>query len=562
MNSSISGFSLSSNAKQLSMFLTAISIILFAFSIISFDIENLFINELLNDLGIVQALPWSFWVSISLLTIASAIVWVSRHECKSLPALQICMFITMFWLYPFILGSTLSGTRYIFGLHQLTLYIQRYGHLDFISQWYHNWPAFNIFETVILEVSGFQNVDLLLITSTVVMQFLLVPPLYFFFRQTLGPGNYCWAAIWFMILFNWTAQTYFSPQALGLFLMILLITLTVKSLENHQNSTLSNRIVFIIICAALTITHLFTALAALFITLANLIINRKGFLNVTFLLGIFILVWMIYSATAIFDSKIPAFFERAMKFENMWFWNMSRAYTGSEGHLIVVTTRTWFTVIAGIIALLGLALSWKFRGKSDKAIFYIGIGIVLMIPFQFYEGEFFSRLLFYIIPVLSYFAVKLLGTRSTAAFLFILLIVLIPFGIISLHGNQLIDYVSPNQLSYWDFLEDKTSRGNLALGGIPMAWTIGYADRYISSYDSIRSLGSKWNGILKNRQWLIWNMPNYLGITGYEEEGFRLLTDFPDGARVLREQANDMRTYTLFYNNGEAIGYYDSGNKI
>ena len=109
---------------------------------------------------------------------------------------------------------------------------------------------------------------------------------------------------------------------------------------------------------------------------------------------------------------------------------------GSEGHLMVVNIRVWFTALMGAIALAGLALSRKFKSGADGTVLAIAGGILLMVPFAFYSGEMYSRAYLYILPALAYFGVRLLKTKASALILLVLLLVALPLSIISIHGNQ------------------------------------------------------------------------------------------------------------------------------
>jgi hypothetical protein len=541
------------------MLLTAAAFVLWALSLLQLSRTGL----TLDSMGIIHGLPPTFWAAMGLLTIASALVWVLPREHRALAALQVCLLIFMFWLTPLLLGFTLSGTRYSFGYHTLTQYILRYGRLDPGSQWYHNWPAFNLLDAVIVELSGLKDTDTMLVWAAAPMQFLTLLLLYGFFKYALGPGNVWAAAVWFYVLFNWTAQTYYSPQGLANIILLTLLFLLAMGLV-ERGAGLRLKVLGMLVTVGLTIAHLLTSVAAAFAMGAVELTKRRRYLPTSLIFSaILIAAWLMYRATAYLDSQVPLFVERALRFDQMWFWNVARAQRmGSAGHLAVVAIRIWYTVAAGAIGLGGLALSRRFRHPADGRVLAMTVGVVFILPFQVYQNELFSRLLLYIMPVLAYFAVRLLRTRTTALLLVSLLLVALPFGVIALHGNQMIDNVSPGQRAYWRFLEHKTTRGSLGLGGIPMTWTFGHPDRYVSGFDWIAFYGSRWQERLQTRGWVEWGMPNYLGFTAYENAGFLLWADYPGATSELIAQANQIIEYNLIYNNGEAVGYYDSGVKF
>lgn len=539
------------------MLLTAAALILWSISLLQLSRTGL----AADDMGYIHTLPLSFWAAMVSVTIASAILWVSPRSHNSLLALQLSLFITMLWLTPLFLGRTVTSTRYLFGLHQLTVYIQRYGQLDTLSQWYHNWPAFNLLETAILELTGIKNPEPLLIWAVGPMQFLVALTLYVLFRRALGAGNHCWVAVWFYILFNWTAQTYFGPQGLATVLFLTLIWFLVMGVTEASVRP-SLRLMAILTITGLTITHLLTSLAGIFVVGAMGVIRRRPRLPMLVVLfAVLVAAWMLYEATAFFDSDVPLFVKRALKFDEMWFWNVTRTYLGSEGHQAVVTIRIWYAVAGGLIGLAGLALSRRIRSPRDDAVLVMAVGIVVMVPFQFYGNELFSRGFLFLMPMIAYFAASLLRTRATALLLALLMVVAAPFGIIALHGNALQDDVTPSQRVYWHFLEDKTTHGNLGFGGIPMSWPMGYADRYTGNFDWIRAFASDWKEKWAIRGWVVWGTNNYVGFTKYEDAGFRMLTDYPEGVSELRAKGNEMPDLNLMYDNGEVTAYYHNGEK-
>jgi len=545
--------------RQVSMLLTAASLVLWAISLLQLSQTGL----VADDMGYVHALPLTFWIAIGTLTLASSLLWVSPRPHTGLLALQLSLFVAMFWLTPLFLGKTLTGSRYTFGYDSLTRFIPRYGHLDPVSQWYHNWPAFNLLQTDLQQLGGIDH-DTLIIWATAPIQFLVVLPLCIFFRYTLGPGNHWAPAAWFFVLVNWTAQTYYSPQALGYILLIILFFLLARGLAT-SNAGLPLRLVGLLVIAGLPVTHLLSALTGLFVlgaVEAQEWRKRRSPPILTMMLGFVILAWQLYYSVVFFGNSMPTFFDQAMKFDLMWSRNVSRAQMGSSGHLAVVNIRMWLTVLTGIVALGGLALMRRFRLPRDGTLVIMGLGIGIMLPFQFYGNEFLSRLLMYILPVMAYFTVRLLRTRVTALVLVLALLVAIPFGIVGLHGNAMADTISPNQRAYWHFLEDNTVGGNLGFGGMTMGWTLGEAGRYTAGFDWVAAYGSRWVQRLGNNGWQEPGIANYLAFTGYEDAAFRNLTDFPDGVAKLTAQASEMTELSLIYDNGEVRSFYHDGKNI
>ncbi len=88
-----------------------------------------------DSLGVVRGLPAAYWVGLAVLTVVAALTWRHEQDLRALASIQLCLFVIAFWFTPLLFGNTLTGTRYSFGYHTLTQYIQARGHLDPQSQW-------------------------------------------------------------------------------------------------------------------------------------------------------------------------------------------------------------------------------------------------------------------------------------------------------------------------------------------------------------------------------------------------------------------------------------------
>jgi hypothetical protein len=190
-----------------------------------------------------------------------------------------------------------------------------------------------------------------------------------------------------------------------------------------------------------------------------------------------------------------------------------------------------------------------------------GVAILVVGPIQIYQNELFSRLFLYLSPVLAYFTAKLARDRFAHVLLTLLLLAALPFGVISLHGNQLTDRVSLGQRAYWNFLEQNTESGHIGMGGTPMMWTFGHTGSHADGFDWIAGYGSRWPNRLAARAWVEWGKANYLAFSSYEAAGFEMWTDLPDGVARLTDLANQIPSYQLVYSSGEVVCYYDEGRR-
>ena len=173
--------------------------------------------------GLIQSYPLTYFIALGLLTIASAILWTRRENHNGLLCLQICMFILMVFLPPIIIGANPVSTWWTYGiLFPNSDYIAQTGHFNtslhfdvYSLSTMQNWPGVFFFEATLMKLTGAGTADFMAVYSPLIMQFLILPPLYIFFKNTIKESNHRWAACWFFFLVNWTAQLYFCPQAIG-----------------------------------------------------------------------------------------------------------------------------------------------------------------------------------------------------------------------------------------------------------------------------------------------------------------------------------------------------------
>ncbi len=530
---------------RISLTLTVSALLLWAYSLIHAKLINI------DDWGLYHVLPLTYFIALGCLTIASSILWFLRESHNKLLFFQTCVLITFIWSTPLIIGGTLVGTRYIYASNTLTEYIVRYGHLDPISQWYHNWPGLNLLETVLFQISGFITADKAIVIFPFVIQFILLIPVYFLFRTVIN-GNQVWAAIWLVYYFNWTGQTIYSPQGITYILFLTFIGF----LNCTHNNTVSSRIQHVVYFVALVITHLLTAIASLFIMLTTISFTKekKQGLSILILSTIILITWSTYQTTEFFNNSITSFLEHVFKFDFIQNTSLTSGVKGSIGHQVTALIRVLFTTILGIIGITGSFLSIKRRDLQDRFFVAILAGVVLMLPFGFYQYEFIERIFLFMLPVLAFFGIKFLRTKILGIILIMILIVSIPFSVIAFYGNQAIDNVSINQRAYWNFLRDKTVSGSLLGGGIPPGgWTMGYKDRYLIQFGVLTNMSKEFNIPLTG--WQTNSMPNYLAISNFEQAYLANIQNNTESVSKTNDLLCESHEYNFIYENNEVSAY-------
>ncbi|MDD4877131.1 MAG: hypothetical protein PHQ86_08410 [Dehalococcoidales bacterium] len=440
------------SARRISILLTIVALVLWSYSITQTKLN-------IDFYGLIHSFPVTFFLALGILTIASAILWVSKDNHEKLLFFQVSLLIVSLWLVPLLIGGSQPVAFHVQQkfTENVSPIIQR-GYLSG-GIWYHSWPAMWIEGAALLDVLGLHSSEVMIFLTPCLVQFLFLLPLYVFLRNTFGKGrnNYYWAGIWLFELANWLEQNYFGPQAMALLLILMLLAILSRPLASNDRvgtvnyTTGGDSIGIVLIFACLTVTHVLSSLVALIMIALVYIVNRKSMrLNLFILPAVFIVAWMVYQTTAFFESNIQTYMERAFRLD-LTLWSDifggtsgSRGIAGSESHQVVSTIRIVTSAIFASITLIGMILSRWFKEKtlSDNTVMAIGTGVLLGLISGLYGMEMLQRSWFFFLPVVAYFGMKLLNHKVTTFAFCLLLLVSLPFHFISHYGNEAIDYFS------------------------------------------------------------------------------------------------------------------------
>ncbi len=435
--------------------------------------------------GLIHGFPVTFFVALGILTIASAILWLSRENHGKLLFLQLCLLIVSIWLAPIIVGGAHAFTPSVYGDLGFVEYITREGHLEQQILWQHNWPAAWISWAAAIQVLG-SNVDelaSLIPWIPFVWQLLLFFPVFMFFRNTIGrwQANYCWAAMWLFYLGYWFETQDTGAQAFGVFCVFsILALLTMIPAWNQRTGEFGRRFSAIIIFAVLTITHLLGSLVGLAITAALYVRRGVRSYNLVIIAAVFIAAWSSYGAWSFFEWRLPVFVEQGLRLDVATQRGILNPLFGNESHVAVSIVRLILSGLFAAIALLGALLARKLKSNTyaDVTVLAIavGCGIAAIIVGAGYEHELYQRFFVFLLPAMAYFGVKLLNVRATTVILCIFLLIALPLTFVSRYGNQTIDYLTPGYLAGAYFFRDNTTNGYVT-GDIPIG-QMKYTERY------------------------------------------------------------------------------------
>ena len=446
-------------AKQWSILLTGFAILLWAYSLVQTKLK-------LDGYGLLHSYPVTFFISLGILTIASALLWVSREKVGKLLFLQLFFLIASLWLTSILIGGignsgpTFKASYSEFGNAD---FIVRQAHFNPDISWRLNWPGVYIITAEIVQVLKIGNPDFLLSLLPFLWQLVILLPLYLIFRNILGDDqrNYRWAALWILYLGGWSEVAVLHTQTISnLFVFVLLAILTMKLL--HKNfGLISSTIASVIITASLTITHLMTSVVATVMIFTMSIPKRVIDYGLVIVSFIFISAWLIYGTFTFFAGHLPAFVDKIIRLDVLVSTSVTAREVGDTAHQTVVQARLLFTILFGIIGIAGFLLGRKRKLNADSTMVALGMAILAAAAVMGagYGWETPQRFFFFLMVPVAYFTVKLLQRRAVAVILVIILIVALPFYFVTHYGNQATDYSSPATMVSWHFFDDHTDHG-------------------------------------------------------------------------------------------------------
>ncbi len=519
-------------ARRISILLTIIALCLWSYSITQAEFE-------IGKYGLIHGFPIIFFVALGILTIASAILWVSPSNHSKLLSTQLVFLVASLWLAPLLVGGAQSLYAVAYGDLGYAEYIVREGEIFASDIWQHNWPGNYIFQAIALQFSDQSTEDFadFLPWLPIIWQVLLFFPVFLFFKNTMGTErpNHLWAAMWLFYVANWVGVQNNGAQPFGVFMVFsLLAILTSWSVLKNGVLKFGYRLISVMILGTLAIVHLLASLVGLSVSAALYASKILPSPRLALVAAVLIVAWSMYGSMTYFEYKLPEFFGQGLRIDEAAQTGVTSPLSGNESHAAVSAVRIVTSGIFLALSVLGGLLAWKRKTISPtdtRVIIAIAIGCAFaaIVVGSGYRHELFERFYLFLLPCMAYFGAKLLHARLTTVAFTTLLIIALPLSFISQHGNQEMDYLSDGYLEGVHFFHDNTTHGWVD-GDRPIGWMEGM-ERYwaSSSYE-----GLTWESnelVMKDRRWVYGAYdytPDYICISNHDRAFQTYFNNLPD----------------------------------
>jgi len=452
----------------------------------------------LDGYGLLNSLPWAYYLGLAGLPLASAVEWRRESSRPALVLAYLVAFLVLVWLTPYVLeGTPRFRTSYL-----------SYGYVDPVFRGqglfprlfvYHNWPLFSIGMAALRHAFALSPLTLMAFFPTVIMALYLVPLSALLLMATdrswprrngrwpelsglLGADARWVVGLWLFVVFQWTNQDYFSPQALAfLFYLGLMVVLAHTALRRDGTFTAVSGGATVVLFTLIVATHVLSGLIALFV-IAGLTVTKQLRRPTLLLLCLLVFVaWQAYPAAPFYEFYGHRLLQTVFAAGDFLQTNVSGRISGSGEHLTVSRARVAVTAIAFLLGLFAVAMylwpgprdRWRrprllWQSLSSELRFALAwlLSTVLVGPVSAYGGEMLIRTELFSLPPLAIILAATVTRRRVLAVAAGTITVMAPLHILTHYGNELYDYVSPGELSGFRFIADRLAPAKI-YGGFP-----------------------------------------------------------------------------------------------
>jgi hypothetical protein len=447
----------------------------------------------LDGYGLLHSLPWPYYIGLAGLPLASAVEWRRQPSRPALVLAYVAAFLVLVWLTPYVLeGTPRFRTSYL-----------SYGYVDPVVRGqgllprlfvYHNWPLFSLLMAALQNLTAISPLRLMDFFPTAIMVLYLVPLAVLLlittnrlwpgpdlrWRTLLGTDGRWVAGLWVFVVFQWTNQDYFSPQALAfLFYLGLMAVLVHTALRRDGTFNAVSGGATVILFTLIVATHVLTAVIALFV-IAALTLTRQLRRPTLLLLTLLVFVaWQAYPAAPFYEFYGHRLLQTVFAAGDFLQVNVAGRISGSGAHLTVGRLRVGVTAVVFALGLFAVLSQLDLRARLPRPVAFWQslsqelrfaltwlVATVLVGPMSIYGGEMLIRTELFSLPPLAMIIAATVHRRRVLAAVTATLTIMAPLHILTHYGNELYDYVSPGEIAGFDYIAKHLAPAKI-YGGFP-----------------------------------------------------------------------------------------------
>lgn len=481
---------------------TAIAIALWAGSIGAMDPRRM------DATGLVSIMPPGVLAALVLLTLSFAVAVTRRELVAPLLAVQVGALIVM------LFGVTAlveAQPRFEAAWRHAGIieFITSTGGVDPGIDAYFSWPGFFALAGFMVKAAGYGSAISLLAWAPVFFNLLYVGPVVMIVRAATPDRRIVWLTLWIFFVANWMGQDYFSPQATGFFLYLVIVAILLRwftpaagarlrparlltaprlpwwgpdrdpgaPIEGGPVQRMALMGIVIACFAALVPSHQLTPFAVLAAVAVLVLFGGCTARWLPVLMAVLVGMWIVYMTTVFLKGHIGTLTGSVGKVDTAVSANLSNRIAGDPGHLIVVYSRLALT--GALFGLAGLGFLRRVRrGLPVRAHAALGLAPFPLLILQPYGGEMLVRVALFSLPFTAYFAATALApdgwrlpTVRAPALVAAVCAGLLGLFLFARYGNEKMDFFTDQEVAAVHELYRVAPRGSLMLtASQPLPW--------------------------------------------------------------------------------------------
>jgi hypothetical protein len=444
---------------RVALLLSVISILLWSYFLKNAELY-------IGSYGLANSLNIYYFLSMFCLIISFLLLIICSNY--TILIVDLTYFYLMLYILPFILEKS-AFFPYSYLTYGYTEYILRNSHINADILNYQSWPGLMYLGSFLVILSGLSESHVI-ICFQIFSKILSIILIYLIFSLIFEDKKIRFLGILIYLLGDWTAQSFYTPPALGFLFYLLALYLFLLMLYNRKIKLSSQwSIIILIVIFALIETHMLSSIVSLFSIISILLawkliknIDRiQKFSKLIILFFSTILLWHIYI--------IPNNYSNHLSSSIKYLFNIFGIVSSTENsvfglgleHTNVMHIKFIYTIVFYLIAILGIL--FIVLGRNSKKSDYVSISLMIILSNSIliplivgpYSGEILSRAFNYSAPFLAVFIAANKNEKLFYPIIIGFLIIAPVFFNISAYGNHKFDYVSYEELSgakfYYEF---------------------------------------------------------------------------------------------------------------
>jgi hypothetical protein len=462
----------------------------------------------MTDLGLVSVLPPASYFAFLLLAVAWAVTLAQPRFPTWLAAgLVVVLVLMLYGMAPAAEGvARFSPTWRHLGIVD---FITRNGAVQPSLDAYHNWPGMFAVASFLGTVTGIGDLTTVALWAPVWFNLLFLPPLLLVLSSLTDDRRHVWLGIWLFYLADWIGQDYFSPQALGVLLFLVVISLTVRWLaaaDRREGAPLGRRgpvgrlrwlvdrllargpfraadltagrraslvAVAIVIYGFVVTAHQLTPFFVVACFAALVILRRVPWTGLPILMMVMIASWVSFMAVAFLIGHFQNVAGYVGALSESLTANLTGRLQGSDIHRTVVYLRLATTALVWLMATLGVLRRLR-RGQWDVTAVALFVAPFPLLGVQAYGGEMLLRIYLFALPFAAFLAAALIVPTETerpsiraAAAVTVVSVVLMAGFLVGRYGNERMEYFTANEVAAVADLYQVAPPGSLLVAATP-----------------------------------------------------------------------------------------------